>query len=403
MEVLVIYSDQYKIGAVGNSDSCESRDFLMSLEANYQASADGLFVLLDRISKDGLRDIPSKLSRRVDENENIYELRKGDLRLFYFKTEVGFLIICTSALIKKTQAVDQKHVNKAIKLKHAFLDAVKGTSNNCSNCNQKNVKSDPPKRSNKRQETRIPPRGKDMKGQPGFFDLAERHDKLTQMRDPLVVLKEEIDWEAFRADLAKLHEKDRKSAVGAKPWDVVRMFKLLVLQQTYNLSDEQIEYQIRDRLSFMRFLGLRLEDKVPDAKTVWLFRERLATHGLTEKLFARFHEQLAGRGFVAQGGQMIDATFVEVPRQRNSREENALIKEDAIPIEWGKRCNKNKLAQKDVCARWTKKGDETHYGYKNHGNADDEHKLGQSYAVSDAAVHDSQVFDELLDHTVDDK
>ena len=242
-----------------------------------------------------------------------------------------------------------------------------------------------------------------MKGQPGFFDLAERHDKLTQMRDPLVVLKEEIDWEAFRADLAKLHEKDRKSAAGAKPWDVVRMFKLLVLQQTYNLSDEQIEYQIRDRLSFMRFLGLRLEDKVPDAKTVWLFRERLATHGLTEKLFARFHEQLAGRGFVAQGGQMIDATFVEVPRQRNSREENALIKEDAIPIEWGKRCNKNKLAQKDVCARWTKKGDETHYGYKNHVNVDDEHKLVQSYAVSDAAVHDSQVFDELLDHTVDDK
>lgn len=242
-----------------------------------------------------------------------------------------------------------------------------------------------------------------MKGQPGFFDLAERHDKLTQMRDPLVMLKKEVDWEAFRGDLAKMHEKDRKSAAGAKPWDVVRMFKLLILQQTYNLSDEQIEYQIRDRLSFMRFLGLRLEDKVPDAKTVWLFREHLATHGLTEKLFARFHEQLAQRGFVTKGGQMIDATFVEVPRQRNSREENALINEDAIPVEWGKSENKNKLAQKDVCARWAKKGDETHYGYKNHVNADDEHKLVQSYAVSDAAVHDSQVFDELLDHTVDDK
>ena len=242
-----------------------------------------------------------------------------------------------------------------------------------------------------------------MKGQPGFFDLAERHDKLTRMRDPLVVLNKEIYWEAFRADLAKLHDKARKSAAGAKPWDVVRMFKVLILQQTYNLSDEQIEYQIRDRLSFMRFLGLRMEDKVPDAKTVWLFRERLAEHKLTEKLFARFHQQLAQRGFVAQGGQMIDATFVEVPRQRNNREENALIKENAIPIEWGKDDNKHKRAQKDTDARWAKKGNETHYGFKNHINVDDEHKLVQSYAVSDAAVHDSQVFDELLDHTLDEQ
>ena len=177
---------------------------------------------------------------------------------------------------------------------------------------------------------------------------------------------------------------------------------VLILQQTYNLSDEQIEYQIRDRLSFMRFLGLRMEDRVPDEKTVWLFREHLAEHKLTEKLFARFHEQLAKQGFAARGGQMIDATFVEVPRQRNSREENALIKTDALPIEWGKRENKHKLAQKDSEARWAKKGDETHYGFKNHVNVDDEHKLVQSYAVSDAAVHDSQVFDELLDHTPDE-
>ena len=125
MEVLVLYNDQYKIGAVGNAKSCESIDSLMELDANYQASADGLFKLLDRISREGLVDISSKLSRRVDENENIWELRKGDLRLFYFKTEDDFLIICTSALIKKTQAVDQKHVKKAIRFKHEYLEAVK--------------------------------------------------------------------------------------------------------------------------------------------------------------------------------------------------------------------------------------------------------------------------------------
>ena len=189
--------------------------------------------------------------------------------------------------------------------------------------------------------------------QPGFFDLEKRTDKLTEMGDPLVGLNTQINWEAFRSDLNRVHEKERKNNAGAKPIDVVLMFKVLVLQQLNNLSDERIEYQIRDRLSFMRFLGLELEDRVPDAKTVWLFRERLKALKLLEVLFARFHEQLASHGYVARNGQMIDATFVEVPRQRNTREENALIKEDAVPIEWGK--NAHKMAQKDTDASWTKK------------------------------------------------
>ena len=119
---------------------------------------------------------------------------------------------------------------------------------------------------------------------------------------------------------------------------------------------------------------------------------------LVEALFAKFHEQLAKRGYVARAGQMIDATFVEVPRQRNSREENAGIKAGAPPEAWKQQPTKRR--QKDMDARWTKKNNETHYGYKNHINADEAHKLVQSYAVSDAAVHDSQVFEVLLDQTV---
>ena len=239
------------------------------------------------------------------------------------------------------------------------------------------------------------------KRQPGFFDIAERTGKLTEMGDPLVGLNAQIDWEAFRSELNRIHAKERKSNAGAKPTDVVLMFKILVLQQLHNLSDDRIEYQIRDRLSFMRFLGLQLEDKVPDAKTVWLFRERLKEINLVETLFARFHEQLAQRGYVARAGQMVDATFVEAPKQRNTREENALIKEGAIPIEWGKEENKHKLAQKDTEARWTKKNNETHYGFKNHINADQTHKLIQNYTVTDAAVHDSQAIDGLLDKEAD--
>jgi transposase, IS5 family len=235
--------------------------------------------------------------------------------------------------------------------------------------------------------------------QPSFFDIHERSAKLTEMGDPLVGLNEQIDWEAFRPSLNGVHEKVRKSRAGAKPLDVVLMFKILVLQQLHNLSDDRIEYQIRDRLSFMRFLGLQMESRVPDAKTVWLFRERLKNLNLVEVLFAKFHEQLASRGYVARAGQMIDATFVEVPRQRNNREENAGIKAGAPPETWKQ--TPTKRCQKDVDARWTKKNNETHYGYKNHINADQAHKLVQSYAVTDAAVHDSQVFEELLDQTVD--
>lgn len=237
--------------------------------------------------------------------------------------------------------------------------------------------------------------------QPGFFDIETRTSKLTEMGDPLVELNTMIAWEAFRSDLQRVHDKERKNNAGARPKDVVLMFKILVLQQLHNLSDDQIEYQIRDRLSFMRFLGLQLEGKVPDAKTVWLFRERLKELNLVEVLFNQFHEQLAQRGYVAHAGQMIDATFVEAPRQRNTREENALIWCGAVPIEWGKAENKNKLAQKDTEARWTKKNNENHYGFKNHINADQTHKLIQNFTVTDAAVHDSQAIDDLLDKEAD--
>jgi IS5 family transposase len=237
---------------------------------------------------------------------------------------------------------------------------------------------------------------------PGFFDIAERTAKLTQMGDPLVGLNSQINWEAFRADLNRVHQKDRKSNAGAKPIDAVLMFKLLVLQQLHNLSDDRIEYQIRDRLSFMRFLGLQLEDRVPDAKTVWLFRERLKELNLVEVLFTGFHEQLAAQGYVARAGQMIDATFVEVPRQRNGREENAQIKAGETPADWQAESAKPMLRQKDVDARWTKKNNENYYGYKNHINADQDHKLVQSYQVTDAAVHDSRVFGVLLDQAEDE-
>ena len=234
-----------------------------------------------------------------------------------------------------------------------------------------------------------------MSGQPGFFDIQERYEALSRAGDPLEGLRTMVPWETFRKPLKKtLNRKDR-SAGGRPPFDDVLMFKVLVLQALYNLSDDQTEYQIRDRLSFMRFLGIDMNGTVPDAKTIWLFRERLAQAGAVEKLFARFDRHLDEHGLMASGGQIIDASLMPVPKQRNKRKENEAIKAGETPKAWEKK--PAKLRQKDVDARWTKKNDVSHYGYKNHINTDKTHKLIRRYHVTDASVHDSCAFDEVFD------
>jgi IS5 family transposase len=229
--------------------------------------------------------------------------------------------------------------------------------------------------------------------QTGLLDWQIRFRQLDAGGDPLPKLKKLVDWERFRLELEVARDKERKSNAGRKPFDVVLMFKVLVLQSLYNLSDEKIEFQIRDRISFMRFLDLRLGDGVPDEKTIWLFREQLTEAGLIKRLFDEFDAFLEEKGFSARRGQIIDASIVESPRQRNSREENQQIKAGQIPEDW----SEQKKRQKDTDARWTKKNGQNYYGYKNHIDVDVKHKLIRDYEVTPASVHDSQVFEDLLD------
>ena len=145
-----------------------------------------------------------------------------------------------------------------------------------------------------------------MAGQPGFFDAEERLRWLSASGDPLERLRAVVDFEAFRGELEAALPRADRSRGGRPPWDAVLMFRVLVLQALYTLSDDQAEYQLRDRLSFMRFAGLALQDAVPDAKTIWLYREQLTRVGGLAKLFARFDAMLAERGFLAMGGQIVD-------------------------------------------------------------------------------------------------
>src|SRR3954449_44931 len=235
-------------------------------------------------------------------------------------------------------------------------------------------------------------------GQLGFFDADTRLAALSDKGDPLEAIDRLVPWESFRADIEAVvltPDEARKSNAGRKPLDALLMFRMLVLQSLYNLSDEQVEYQVRDRLSFTRFLRLGIENRIPDGTTLWLFREKLAEAGLIEKLFNRFDQHLAAKGYIARGGQIIDASIVPVPTQRNSRDENDQLRAGRTPAGWKQK--PTKLRQKDRDARWTKKHGRSFFGYKNHVNADAKHKLIRNYAVSDAAVHDSQELDGLLD------
>lgn len=231
--------------------------------------------------------------------------------------------------------------------------------------------------------------------QAGFFDFEQRLDQLNAHGNPLHTLERAIDFEAFRPTLERVREKPRKSNAGRKPFDAVMMFKMLVLRSLYGLADGQLEYQVRDRVSFMAFLGLEPGDAVPDEKTVWLFREQLTELGLIERLFEQFEHDLAAAGFAASKGSIVDASIVEAPRQRNTRAENAQLKAGERPASFDE--NPPKGRQKDSDARWVKKHGANRFGYKNHVNVDAGHKFIRKYTVTDAATHDSRAIDELLD------
>ncbi|SMP87860.1 transposase, IS4 family [Epsilonproteobacteria bacterium SCGC AD-311-C15] len=228
----------------------------------------------------------------------------------------------------------------------------------------------------------------------GLFDYEYQLELINKHQPPLQKLNAVIDWEMFRTPIEEALHVEPKAPGGRPPFDRLMMFKIIILQRYYNLSDEQTEFQIKDRLSFMQFLGLQIGDKIPDEKTVWHFKEQLKKHKLSKKLFDLFTAQLINNGVVARAGSMVDASFVNVPGQRNTREENDTIKQGNIPESFEN--NPAKLSQKDTDARWMTKNKERHFGYKNHINADAATKLITKFVTSSASLHDSQKLEELV-------
>lgn len=233
-----------------------------------------------------------------------------------------------------------------------------------------------------------------------FTALSDQRKKRSSKRG-ILKLREVIHWEGFRdllEDVTGYKRRNLKNG-GRPPFDPVFMLKVLILQKYYGLSDEATEEEIHDRDSFKYFLGLEIGDDIPDARTIWDFKQRIEADGRcgSQKLFDAFAGSLSHQGLVAKEGSIVDASFVDAPRQRNKREENKQIKEGKCPEGFEKTTAKGR--QKDCDARWTKKNNETHYGYKNHINVDAKTKLITKQVTSDASVHDSQVFKDLVDDT----
>lgn len=229
-----------------------------------------------------------------------------------------------------------------------------------------------------------------------LFDQSNTLEELSSLQNPLERLSLVIDFEIFRESLESLlYAQASKNNAGARAFDVVLMFKVLLLQRFYNLSDEATEYQIKDRYSFRSFLGIQNVDDVPDSRTIWNFRQKLKLVDGTRKLFDCFNSYLKEKGLFFKEGLIVDASFVISPRPSNTKKEASIIKQGKGGELW--KDKPHKKSQKDVDARWARKGGQLFYGYKNHAKVDQKSKLILSYIVTDAAVHDQQAVRFLLD------
>lgn len=238
--------------------------------------------------------------------------------------------------------------------------------------------------------------------QSGLFGLSDHLKRLSANGDPLEELGRIVDFELFRALLeTALAYSDGKRG-GRPPYDAVAMFKVLILAAQNNVADGRMEYLIRDRLSWLRFLGFDLGAPTPDANTIRMFRERLTEAKAMGTLFDAFDQQLRKGGYIAMGGQIVDATLVAAPKQRNTKEEKDAIKAGKTAAEvWPDK--PAKAAQKDVDARWTVKFSKARattdgkpqtdiaipsFGYKNHIAIDRRYGFIRKAVVTHGARHD---------------
>jgi IS5 family transposase len=222
-----------------------------------------------------------------------------------------------------------------------------------------------------------------------FFDEENRTAKISKLGDPLEKLNSIVNWHIFEPVLNEAIPRKEREKGGRPPYDNLLMFKILVIKRLFNLSDEQTEYQINDRISFMRFLGITLGNPVPDEKTIWLYEDMLSKSGAGKDIFEQFTVSIEEKGYITRKGSIVDASFIEAPKRKNTKEQRETLKKGKIPEEWCDKEHPQKLMQRDTDAAWTKKGNEVHFGYKDTVKVDLESKLIVNYRVTPSSTNDA--------------
>jgi IS5 family transposase len=228
-----------------------------------------------------------------------------------------------------------------------------------------------------------------------LFSRTRREEKLRQFTGVLDRLEQLVDWTGLAAAVNAATGREAPRPQGGRPpYPTAALLKIVVLQQLYgNLSDEQMEYALLDRLSWQRFVGMADARDLPDARTLWAFKNLIAGGGGAEALFTEVSHQLGQAGLTAKGGQLIDATIVEVPKTRVSEESREKLNHGEPPAHW----DAKRIAHTDGDARWTKKHGDWFYGYKGHINADQKHKLIRAIEVTAANVDDRVPLEKLIE------
>ncbi|PHM60599.1 transposase [Xenorhabdus stockiae] len=222
---------------------------------------------------------------------------------------------------------------------------------------------------------------------------AEYHrQKIDELGDPLLALDKYVDFLALAEAVDRAVPRIVSPKGGRPPFPTEVMVRIIILKHFHNLSDEKMEYQLLDRMSWQRFCRLTDVINIPDRNTIWCFEKRLGQEG-ANALFEEAKHQLSAQGFIPRGGQIIDATLIPVPKQRNKKEENEQLRQGKTPDNW----TENKRCQKDTEATWTKKHGKNYFGYKLTINVDVKYKIIRQTATGTASAHDSQYFEDVLD------
>ena len=232
-----------------------------------------------------------------------------------------------------------------------------------------------------------------------LFAADHRRQKVTQFTKVIDSLSGLVDWAALTKVVNERTGREASQPKGGRPpYPTEALIKIIILQQLYgNLSDEDTEYALLDRGSWQRFIGMADARDLPDARTIWHFKNQLAQTGSATELFADVQRQLNAAGLVAKGGQMIDATIVPSPKMHFTKDEKETIAEGETPAHWSKK----QAAHKDTDAHWSAKRGQWHHGYKAHANVDQKHKLIRILEVTPANESDMNHFEEMIDTTVD--